>query len=141
MKFYLAEIVLALGYLHEYVASFTSSTLIVSLQLSFSFCFICVPFSISWVASCEGGYSTQLGLFFFHAISFSKQSSCWFRYGIVHRSLRPESVLFSASGHVRLVGFDFAKRVEDRTFTFCGAPDYVAPEMLNDRGYAQSVDW
>jgi protein kinase A len=59
----------------------------------------------------------------------------------VHRSIRPESVLFSSSGHVRLVGFDFAKRVEDRTFTFCGAPDYVAPEMLNDRGYAHSADW
>jgi len=62
-------------------------------------------------------------------------------YGIVHRSIRPESVLFSPSGHVRLIGFDYAKRVEDRTFTFCGAPDYVAPEMLTDNGYAHSVDW
>mmetsp|Transcript_21791 Transcript_21791/g.44759 ORF Transcript_21791/g.44759 Transcript_21791/m.44759 type:complete len:397 (+) Transcript_21791:149-1339(+) len=62
-------------------------------------------------------------------------------YGIVHRSVRPESVLFSSSGHVRLVGFDYAKRVTERTFTFCGAPDYVAPEMLTDKGYAQSVDW
>lgn len=84
-------------------------------------------------------------------------------YGIVHRGIRPESILFSSSGHVRLVGFDYAKRVDDRTFTFCGAPDYVAvsslplkcrqslfhfsahffcqPEMLTDRGYSRSVDW
>mmetsp|Transcript_34685 Transcript_34685/g.78423 ORF Transcript_34685/g.78423 Transcript_34685/m.78423 type:complete len:401 (-) Transcript_34685:287-1489(-) len=62
-------------------------------------------------------------------------------YGIVHRSIRPESVLFNAMGHVRLIGFDYAKRVEDRTFTFCGAPDYVAPEMLTDKGYGHAVDW
>ena len=69
-------------------------------------------------------------------------------HGVVHRSLRPESVLFTSTGHVRLVGFDYAKRVAEegstgggRTFTFCGAPDYVAPEMLADKGYGLSVDW
>jgi serine/threonine protein kinase len=62
-------------------------------------------------------------------------------YGIVHRGIRPESVLFSSSGHVRLVGFDYAKKVIDRTFTLCGTPDYVAPEMLSETGYSYSVDW
>lgn len=63
-------------------------------------------------------------------------------YGMVHRGVRPESVLLSSGGHVRLVGLDYAKRVTNgRTFTFCGAPDYVAPEILADKGYAESVDW
>ena len=62
-------------------------------------------------------------------------------FGIVHRSIRPESVLFNPAGHVRLVGFDYAKKVEDRTFTFCGAPDYLAPVRVANRSIHNFPDF
>ena len=61
-------------------------------------------------------------------------------FGIVHRSIRPESVLFNPAGHVRLAGFDYAKKVEDRTFTFCGAPDYLAPVRVTNRSIGNFPD-
>jgi protein kinase X len=42
---------------------------------------------------------------------------------------------------VRLVDFGFAKRVYTRTFTVCGTPEYLAPELLTMRGHGLGVDW
>ena len=55
--------------------------------------------------------------------------------GIVHRDLKPENMLLSSSGVLKLIDFGFAKiLVEGRTFTFCGTPDYMAPEIITHRG-------
>ena len=59
----------------------------------------------------------------------------------VYRDLKPENVLITAFGFVKLCDFGFAKRVEDRTYTQCGTPDYVAPEMLKGQGVNQAADW
>jgi protein kinase X len=44
-------------------------------------------------------------------------------------------------GHVRLVDFGFAKIIYDRTFTLCGTPEYLAPEIIQGNGYGCAVDW
>ena len=44
-------------------------------------------------------------------------------------------------GHIKLTDFGFAKKIEDKTFTLCGTPVYLAPEVILGQGHDQSVDW
>lgn len=61
---------------------------------------------------------------------------------IAHRDLKPENVMLTATGQVKLIDFGLAKVLtEGKTFTFCGTPDYMAPEVLVHRGYGLAVDW
>ncbi|KAN0062723.1 cAMP-dependent protein kinase catalytic subunit [Thecaphora frezii] len=60
---------------------------------------------------------------------------------IVYRDLKPENILLGADGHLKITDFGFAKYVPDVTWTLCGTPDYLAPEIVSSKGYNKSVDW
>ncbi|EWG50058.1 AGC/PKA protein kinase [Fusarium verticillioides 7600] len=60
---------------------------------------------------------------------------------IIHRDLKPENVLVDWLGYIKVVDFGFAKRVPAKTWTLCGTPEYMAPEVISGRGYGKSVDW
>ncbi|CAO3609702.1 unnamed protein product [Cunninghamella blakesleeana] len=60
---------------------------------------------------------------------------------IIYRDLKPENILIDAHGHIKIIDFGFAKYVHDITWTLCGTPDYLAPEVIQSRGYGKAVDW
>lgn len=60
---------------------------------------------------------------------------------VVYRDLKPENLLIDAAGYLKLVDFGFAKFVPDRTFTLCGTPEYLAPELVLGRGHDKGVDY
>ena len=60
---------------------------------------------------------------------------------ILFRDLKPENILFAANGYLKLTDFGFAKRCLGRTFTMCGTPEYLAPEVILCHGYHKAVDW
>ena len=53
---------------------------------------------------------------------------------IIYRDLKPENILIDHMGFLKLTDFGFAKIVESRTYTLCGTPEYLAPEMLLNKG-------
>jgi|TARA_B110000091_G_C13740813_1_gene443280 protein kinase A len=62
---------------------------------------------------------------------------------IVYRDLKPENLLVRGDGHVIITDFGFAKKLTanaPRTYTTCGTPDYLAPEIIRAKGHREYVD-
>jgi len=75
------------------------------------------------------------------AISHLHNNNC------IYRDLKPENILLGEDGHIKLTDFGLSKITftnlddENVAYTICGTPEYLAPEILEGKGYNKSVDW
>ena len=72
------------------------------------------------------------------ALHYLHQNNC------IYRDLKPENILLDDNGHIKLVDFGLSKIKQEQNelmYTICGTPDYLAPEIIQGRGYNEKIDW
>lgn len=77
----------------------------------------------------------------FYAASITLAFEYMHSQNILYRDLKPENILLDKEGYIKITDFGFAKQTSKRTYTFCGTPDYVAPEIVKNSGHGVGVDW
>ena len=63
---------------------------------------------------------------------------------VIYRDLKPENILMDTEGHIKISDFGLSKKLEnpkDKAYTLCGTLQYLAPEILKNKGYDKSVDF
>jgi protein kinase A len=76
----------------------------------------------------------------FYSLCIADALAYMHRSNIVFRDLKPENVMIDATGYPMLIDFGFAKVVHDKTYTLCGTPGYLPPEVVMTRGHNISAD-
>lgn len=95
-----------------------------------------------WHLQREGKFSMDRSRFYIAELLTALESL--HELNVIYRDVKPENILLDYQGHIALCDFGLCKlnmSNDDKTNTFCGTPEYLAPELLLNQGYTRSVDW
>lgn len=81
----------------------------------------------------------------FYAVQIALALGYLHKRRIIHRDLKLENILVDMNGYLKIIDFGLAKMLDStegqQTKTYCGTPEYIAPEMIKQTGHNSSVDW
>jgi serine/threonine protein kinase len=81
----------------------------------------------------------------FYAAEITLALECLHSNGIIYRDLKPENILLARTGHLKITDFGLSKQGVtagvNKAYTFCGTPEYLAPEIIKGTGHDKAVDW
>jgi len=77
----------------------------------------------------------------FYAASVCEGFDYMHSMDIIYRDLKPENLVLDSRGYLKIADFGFAKKISDKTYTLCGTPDYLCPEIVTGQGHGKGCDW
>ena len=79
----------------------------------------------------------------FYAASMGIALEYLHKHGIVYRDIKPENILIGEDGYLKLIDFGMAKMLKgnEKAMSFCGTPEYLAPEIITGEGHNRAADW
>ena len=79
----------------------------------------------------------------FYAASIGIALDYLHNHGIIYRDIKPENILIGEDGYLKLIDFGMAKMVQgnEKAESFCGTPEYLAPEIITGEGHNRAADW
>ena len=79
----------------------------------------------------------------FYAASMGIALEYLHNHGIVYRDIKPENILIGEDGYFKLIDFGMAKMLKgnEKAMSFCGTPEYLAPEIITGEGHNRAADW
>ena len=88
----------------------------------------------------EGKFSEEWSMFY--SASVLAAFAHMHERKVAYRDLKPENLVLDEAGYVKIVDFGLAKIINNgQTYTFCGTPDYLAPEVILSEGHDWGVDY